>query len=331
MWFGYKLSSEERSARQLVQDAQAAEAAGFDFAALSDHFHPWLDSQGESPFAWTVLGAVATATERLVVGTAVTCPFIRVHPTTVAQAAATVAALMPGRFFLGLGTGERLNEHVVGRGWPGVDERREALDASIEAIRELWSGQIVTSDRAGVVVDAARLYSLPDVMPPIYVAASGPKSAALAGERADGLISTSPDPDLVARFTEAGGRGPAIGELTVCLAPSEDQALATVLERWPIPALEGDATTELATPDEFARAGAEVDPEKLRSMVPLGPDLDQVVEAVAKYGDAGFSHVILHQVGDDQTGFIRTCEERLLPALRDAFGIAGAEPQLASR
>jgi coenzyme F420-dependent glucose-6-phosphate dehydrogenase len=252
-----------------------------------------------------------------VVGTAVTCPFIRLHPAIVAQAAATVAALMPGRSFLGLGTGERLNEHVVGAEWPPPDERRSALEASIEAIRRLWAGREVTFASGGVHVEAARLYSLPEELPPIYVAAAGPKSATVAARRGDGLITTSPDAGLVSRYREEGGLGPVMGELTLCLAPSEDAAFATVRERWPLPGLQGDATTELPTPSAFARAP--VDLGLLRERVVLGPDLGMILDAVSRYHEAGFTDVILHQVGDDQSGFLLTCEDRLLPLLHEAF------------
>lgn len=325
MRIGYKLSSEERSPLDIVEDARIAEACGFDFAALSDHFHPWLDAQGESPFAWSVLGAIAAATDSIVVGTAVTCPFIRLHPAIVAQASATVAALMPGRTFLGLGTGERLNEHVVGGDWPPSDDRRAALRASIDAIRQLWTGREVTFAAAGVEVEAARLYSLPQEPPPIYVAASGPKSATLAAEEGEGLITTSPDGELVSRYREAGGRGPVIGELTLCLAPSEHAAFATVRERWPLPGMKGDASTELSTPAEFAHAA--VDQDLLRERVTLGPDLWRIVDAVASCDEAGFTHVILHQVGDDQSGFFLACEDRLLPLLREVFPPAQASEE----
>jgi coenzyme F420-dependent glucose-6-phosphate dehydrogenase len=324
MRFGYKLSSEERSVSQLVADARGAEDAGFDFAAISDHFHPWLDRQGQSPFVWSVLGAIAGATRSIVVGTAVTCPFIRMHPAVVAQAAATVATLLPGRFFLGLGTGERLNEHVVGRGWPDPDERRDALAASIEAIRRLWAGRVVDLDRSGVVVDAARLYSLPDAPPPIYVAASGVESAGLAARAAQGLISTAPDGEIVRAYAEAGGSGPRIGELTVCVAPSADEALTIVRERWPLPALDGEATTELATPAAFERAAARVDPDALRERVPMGPDVEAVLGAAERFREAGFSHLIVHQVGDEQARFLRFAHERLLPLLRETTSDAGS-------
>jgi coenzyme F420-dependent glucose-6-phosphate dehydrogenase len=319
MRFGFKLCSEERSPTGLIEDAHRAEEAGFDLVALSDHFHPWLESEGESPFAWSVLGAIAGATDSITVGTAVTCPFIRMHPAIVAQAAATTASLLPGRFFLGLGTGERLNEHVTGEEWPDPTERRERLGASIEVIRRFWSGEEVSYRVGGIVVDRAKLYSLPTELPPIYVAASGERSAVLAGELGDGLISTAPKGDIVRAFRDAGGNGPVIGEVTVCWARSDDEAMRIVRERWPIPALEGDESQELATPEEFARVTANVSEQSLRETVAMGPDLESIVGAVAKYGDAGFSHVVLHQVGGDPAPFLEMCEKQLLPRLRDEF------------
>ena len=218
MRVGIKLCSEERSAHELVGDAVRAEEAGFDFAAISDHFHPWVDAQGESPFVWTVLGGIAAVTDRLEVGTAVTCPTIRIHPAVVAYAAATAATMLPGRFFLGVGTGERLNEHVTGQRWPRADVRREMLREAVDVMRRLWTGENVIHRGARYEVDGARLYSLPDRPPPVMVAASGEASAELAAEIGDGMIGTSPDPDLVSVFRERSGAdgARAYAEITVC-------------------------------------------------------------------------------------------------------------------
>jgi len=203
---GYALSSEEHEARDLVRNAQRAEAAGFSFALISDHFHPWIERQGQSPFVWSVLGAIATATERLQVGTGVTCPTIRMHPAIVAQAAAMVATMMPGRFFLGVGTGENLNEHVHGDRWPAKPVRREILREAVDVIRELWQGSLTSRYGKFYTVEQAKLYSVPEAPPPVHVAASGPGSGTLAGEIGDGLCSTAPDREVVAAFEEAGGR-----------------------------------------------------------------------------------------------------------------------------
>jgi G6PDH family F420-dependent oxidoreductase len=193
---GYKLSSEERTATQLVEDAALAEEAGFEFATISDHFHPWLDAQGQSPFVWGVLGGIAHATDRIQVGTGVTCPTVRMHPVIVAQAAATAATMMPGRFFLGVGTGENLNEHILGGPWSHAGRRRRMLEDAVDLIRELWSGELVSREGGTFEVDTARLYSIPDESPPIYVAAAGPVAAELAGRIGDGLISVAPNEEV---------------------------------------------------------------------------------------------------------------------------------------
>src|SRR5918996_1297800 len=203
---GYKLASEVFGPRALIDNARAAEEAGFSFALISDHFHPWLDAQGQSPFVWTVLGGIAEATERLRVGTGVTCPTVRTHPAIIAQAAATTALLFDGRFFLGVGAGENLNEHIVGRGWPSTDVRHEMLEEAVEVIRLLWKGSLESHRGKHYVLETARLYTRPETPPPIVVAAAGPKSATLAGRIGDGLVGTSPEPESMSAFEAAGGR-----------------------------------------------------------------------------------------------------------------------------
>ena len=320
MRFGYKLCSEERTAAELIADAEGAEAAGFDLAAVSDHFHPWLDAQGQSPFAWTVLGAIARATERLTVGTAVTCPTMRLHPAIVAQAAATAATLLPGRWFLGVGTGERLNEHVVGGDWPEPDDRREMLRDAIVIIRRLWTGDETTYEGTHLRVEAARLYSLPDEPPPLYVAASGEGAATLAAELGDGLITTAPDAALVDAFRSADGQGPVLGEVTACWGMPEEDAFDEVLRRWPLPGIGGDASTELSHPAEFASAARDVTADDLRGKVVVGEDPSAFVQQVRGFAEAGFTHVVLHQIGTEQAAFLRAAEDEILPALRETFG-----------
>jgi G6PDH family F420-dependent oxidoreductase len=208
---GFALSSEEHGGRELVRQAIAAERAGFDFVGISDHYHPWIDNQGQSPFVWSVLGAIASATERVQAGTMVTCPIMRVHPAVIAQAAATVAELMPGRFFLGLGSGENLNEHIVGQGWPPAHLRIAMLEEATDIIRRLWADGNVSYEGDYFTVDNARVYTLPESLPPIYMAASGPVAASLAGRAGDGLISTSANRELVEAFQGAGNQGPRLG------------------------------------------------------------------------------------------------------------------------
>jgi coenzyme F420-dependent glucose-6-phosphate dehydrogenase len=316
MDFGYKLSSEERTARQLVDDAVRAEAAGFSFGAISDHFHPWIDRQGQSPFVWGALGAIACATDRIAVGTAVTCPSVRLHPAIVAQASATAASLMPGRFFLGVGTGENLNEHVLGGAWPEISRRRAMLEEAVSLIRELWSGEEVTRRGTFFDVVGARLYSIPAEPPPLLVAASGSEAAELAGRIGDGLVATSPDREVIEQF-DASGRPnrPHYAEITVSYAAREEDALATALEWWPNPGIPGELSAELPLPRHFEQAATTVRPEDLRDKIVLGAGVEPYLETVATYRDAGFDHLWFHQVGPDQEGFLDFAHKELLPAL----------------
>jgi coenzyme F420-dependent glucose-6-phosphate dehydrogenase len=313
---GLKLCSEERDPAGLIDDARRAEEAGFNFAAISDHFHPSIDAQGQSPFVWTTLGGIAAATERLTVGTAVTCPTIRIHPAIIAQAAATVGALMPGRFFLGVGTGERLNEHVLGDRWPNAGQRREQLREAVEVIRELWGGELVSHEGAHFEVDTARLYTVPGEPIPIYVAAGGPEAARLAAEIGDGLISSGPNEDVVRTYGEAGDGGPCLAEMLVCVA-EEDEAIRTIQERWPNPGIPGDALAELPLPSDFEKAAAAVREEDLRSSSVVGLEAEPYVERINEYARMGFTHVFLHQVGTDQEPFLQLAERKLIPAVRD--------------
>ena len=311
---GYALSGEEPPPLDLVRHAAAAEKAGFAYALVSDHFHPWVDKQGHSPFVWSVIGGIAQATERLRLGTGVTCPTIRIHPAIIAQAAATSAAMLPGRFFLGVGTGENLNEHVLGDRWPEGEVRLEMLEEAIEVIRLLWQGGYQSHHGRYYTVEEARMYTLPDEPPPIYVAASKPNAAELAGRLGDGLISTAPDAEVVEKFEAAGGRGkPKLGQVTVCFADSEDDAKRTAHEWWPNAGIKGDLSQELALPRHFEDAAAMVSEDDVAEKVVCGPDPEKYFEQIEQYADAGFDHVYLHQVGPDQEGFFRFAKEELLP------------------
>jgi G6PDH family F420-dependent oxidoreductase len=314
---GYKLSSEEFGPAELVRFARRAEAAGFDFALVSDHFHPWSDRQGQSPFVWSVAGAVAQATTRLRLGTAVTCPTIRMHPALVAQAAATTAALMPGRFFLGVGTGENLNEHVVGRGWPSADVRLEMLEEAIAVIRLLWEGGTQSHHGRHFTVEDARLYTLPKEPPALMVAASRPNAAELAGRCGDAMINTEVDDDLIARF-EAGGGGdrPRFVEETVCWAKDERAARKTAHEIWPLSALGGPLFTELALPSHFEAAFEPITEDAVAEAVICGPDPGPHIEKIRKAEQAGYTHVCVHQVGPEQERFIQFYEREVFPAFR---------------
>lgn len=313
---GYWLSSEEHSARDLVQWAVQAEQAGFATAMISDHFHPWVSQQGHSPFVWSVLGGIACATERLEVGTGVTAPILRIHPVVVAHAAATVAEMMPGRFFLGLGTGERLNEHVTGARWPRVAVRRQMLEEAVTIIRRLFEGGNVNHDGEHFTVEHAQLFSVPEEPPPIFLAAGGTRSADLAGRIADGLIATSAAPDQLEAFDSAGGKGkPRIGKFSVCLADDEGTARATALRQWPNGPMKGAVVTELARPRDFEEVAAMVDEEDVAGSVLCSPDPQAHLAAIAEFRDAGFDAVYVHQVGPDQERLLRFYREEILPRL----------------
>ncbi len=312
---GYALSSEEHGPLDLVAHARAAEKAGFRFALVSDHFHPWLDAQGESPFVWSTIGALSQATSSLAVGTGVTCPLVRIHPAIVAQAAATSAALLPGRFFLGVGTGENLNEHVLGDRWPSHEERLEMLEEAVAVMRELWQGGLVTRRGAHYTVDRARLYTLPEAPVPVAVAAAGPNAAELAGRIGDALVSTTPDPELVAAFDEGGGTGkPRYGQVTVCYGETREAAVETAWANWPNAALTGDLGQELALPRHFRQAAATLTREQVAGAVVCGPEAGPIVEAVEEFERAGFDRVYIHQVGSEQTPFLAMCARELLQA-----------------
>jgi coenzyme F420-dependent glucose-6-phosphate dehydrogenase len=309
---GYALSSEEHRPADLVRHAQLAERAGFGYALISDHFHPWIDRQGQSPFVWGVIGGIAQQTSSLRLGTGVTCPLLRIHPAIVAHAAATAAALLPGRFFLGVGTGEALNEHVLAQRWPPTSARREMLEEAVELIRELWRGELTSHRGRYYTVENARLYTVPDEPPPIAVAASGPEAAELAGKIGDALVTTAPDETLVEAYRHAGGTGPRYGQLTVCWSEDEAAARRTAYEWWPNAALKGPLGQELPLPSDFEEATAMVTEQDVAEVVVCGPDVDRYVEAIATFERGGVDHVYLHQVGPDQEAFIGFCERELL-------------------
>jgi G6PDH family F420-dependent oxidoreductase len=310
---GYALSSEEHSPNDLVRNARRAEEAGFTFALISDHYHPWVGAQGHSPFVWSVIGAIAHATERLSLGTGVTCPLIRIHPAIIAHAAATAAAMMPGRFFLGLGTGENLNEHILGDRWPPYEVRREMFEEAVEVIRLLWQGGEQSHHGEYYTVENARLYTLPAEPPPIIVAAAAPQSAELAGRIGDGLCSTSPKPEIIEHFKAAGGRGPRYGQVTVCWAEDEATARRTAFEIWPNAASKGELSQELPTPGHFEQLAKMATEEQVAESVICGPDPQRHIKAIREFVDAGYDHVYIHQVGRDQEGFFGFYERHVLP------------------
>jgi G6PDH family F420-dependent oxidoreductase len=314
---GYWLSSEEHGPHALVDWAVRAEAAGFTHAMISDHFHPWLPAQGHAPFVWGVLGAIAHATSSLHLATGVSAPMHRFHPAVLAHAAATATVLLDGRFALGVGTGEWLNEHVTGQRWPQAAVRRRVLTEGIDTIRQLFSGDEVTQEGRWHTTKHARLYSRPSSPPPIWVAASGRKSAKLAGEYGDGLIAVTPDASLIEAFETAGGAGkPRVGQVHVCWAESVDEARHTVHRWWPNGALPPDLNAELERPAHFEAACSLIDETRAARAVVHGRDPVAFAQAILRYGAAGFTHVYVHQIGPDQPGFFDFWVRSVRPLLQ---------------
>ncbi len=311
---GFSLSSEEHGPSDLVRFGSAAREHGFDDIIVSDHFHPWVEAQGESPFVWSVLGGLATAAPGARLGTGVTCPMIRTHPAIVAQAAATVALMTKGRFFLGVGTGEALNEVILGDRWPSADERLEMLEEAIAVMRELWTGEKVSHEGKHYVVRNARLYSCPDQPVPVYVSGFGPKSVELAARIADGFVNTSPDRELVERYRRAGGSGPAVAAMKVCWGPSEAQARKEVHRLWPNVGLPGEMGQTLPTPTHFEQA-AELVTEEHVSSIAAGPDPEVHAASVREFAEAGFDEIYVHQIGADQEAFLKAYRDEVLPRL----------------
>lgn len=312
---GYTLSSEEFNAPSLVAQAERAEQAGFAFASISDHFHPWVDEQGESPFVWGTLGAISQRTERIELMTGVTCPTLRIHPAIIAQAAATAASLLPSRFSLGVGSGENLNEHIVGSGWPGVVVRQERLEEAIEVIRKLWEGKLSSHRGKHFTVENARIYSLPAEPPPLLVAVAGERSVEIAARAGDGLVGTAPVAKSLEQFRSEGGEGkPTYGQLHVCWAEDEEAAKQLALNQWPNGALSGNCFLELPLPAHFEEVAEVLDEEDVAESIVCGPDPERHRAAIQEYVDAGYDHVYIHQVGPEQEGFFDFYEREVLPA-----------------
>ncbi|AEH38722.1 TIGR03557 family F420-dependent LLM class oxidoreductase [Halopiger xanaduensis] len=313
---GYKLICEEHGPNDLVEYARLADQSAFDFALISDHYHPWLSSQGESPLVWNVLGGISQAVDDLPLGTATTCPIIRVHPAIVAQAAATAATMAPNGFSLGLGTGEKLNEHVTGQRWPEHEVRLEMLEEAVEIVRALWEGETTSYHGEYYTVENARLYTLPDETPPIPIAADGPKTARFAGEFGDGLIAVRPDEDLIEAFEAGGGEDkPRYGEVGVCYAEDEAEAIEQAYENWTIEGLPGDLMWELPTTAHFEQATEAVSEDDIADLLTCGSDPDEHIETIREYVDAGFDHVVVHQIGSNQAEFVEFYEDEVLPAI----------------
>jgi G6PDH family F420-dependent oxidoreductase len=313
--YGYFLASEEHSPAELVRQARLAEQAGFEALWISDHFHPWLDEQGQSGFVWSMVGAISQVTS-LPITTAVTCPLIRQHPAIVAQATATSALLTGGRFTLGVGTGEALNEHILGTRWPAAQERLEMLEEAVHLIRELLSGRLITHSGEHYTLETARLYSVPDAPPPIFMSGFGEKAVKLAGRLADGYLSVQPNADFVRLYRESGGEDrPVQGGLKACWGQDAGQARKTMHRLWPNDEIPGEAAQLLALPRHFRQVSDLISEEMITA--PCGPDLAAHIDAITAYTDAGFDEVYISQVGPEQEGFFEFYAEQVLPRLRD--------------
>jgi G6PDH family F420-dependent oxidoreductase len=316
--FGYTMMCEQTPPDQLVRDIRLAEEAGFDFSVISDHYAPWLESQGHSGYAWAILGAAAAVTERIPLMTYVTCPILRYHPAVVAQKAATVQILSDGRFRLGLGSGENLNEHVVGQRWPAVGERHEMLSEAVEIIAALLDGEDLNHRGKHFSVESARLWDRHDVRPPIGLAVSGQQSCTLAGRKTDLMIAVEPDPQLGEMFDAAGGKGkPRVGQIALAYDTDREAAIRRAHEQFRWFGLGWKVNADLPGPSSFEGATQFVRPEDVAEQLSCGPDVEEHVEAIKPFLDAGFDEVALVQIGAaQQEAFIAWAEAELLPALR---------------
>ena len=316
MRFGYFLSTEEYTPAELLEQARLAEQAGFEALWISDHYHPWNDEQGQSPFVWSLIGALSSVC-RLPVTTAVTCPTVRTHPAVIAQAAATSAVMHEGRFVLGVGSGEALNEHILGSPWPTADVRLEMLEEAVEVMRALWSGDVVSHRGRHYTVDTARIYTLPEEPPKVYVSGFGPKAVDLAARIGDGYITTMPDAEMLQRFRDnGGGDKPGQGGVKVCYAEDEDAGVEIAHRLWANASVPGELAQVLPSPRHFEQVSSLVTKEMTREAIVSGPDPQAHVAAVREYVDAGYDEVYVSNMGPHYEGFMRLYRDEVLPALR---------------
>jgi coenzyme F420-dependent glucose-6-phosphate dehydrogenase len=311
--YGLTLSSEEHSPAHLVDLAVAAEDGGFDFVSISDHFHPWISEQGHSPFVWSVLGAIAARTTDLEVGVGVTCPTVRIHPAINAQAVATTASLFGDRFTWGVGTGEALNEHVLGDRWPPAPQRLAMLEEALEIIRELWTGESVTYRGEFYTVEDARIFDLPDGSIPVLVSAFGDKSAELAARVGDGLWTTGTKTEVIDAYRSAGGSGDVWTQLSLCWDEDRDAALERAHRVWPNTGLPGQLAQDLRTVEHMEQATSLVTKEQIAESMPIGPDPEPVLKSISEAQDAGIEYIYLHQIGDPLDGFLDFWAEEIKP------------------
>lgn len=317
MHFGMTLSSEEHEPRRLVEMARMAEDHGFDFVSISDHYHPWTAEQGHAPFVWSVLGAIANATQDIEVGVGVTCPTVRIHPAVLAQAVATTAILLDGRLTWGVGSGEDLNEHILGHRWPPAPVRLEMLEEAIGVIRRLWSEESVTHRGRYYTVEDARIFDKPDRLPPIIMSAFGPQAGELAARIGDGLWMTGTDGGPALESFEAnGGTGPVYTQITMCWGENREAALDLAHRVWPNTGVPGQLSQDLRTVEHFEQATSIVTREMIADAIPCGPDPEPILQSVRQSIDAGADHIYLHQIGPDQEGFLEFWERELAPAVK---------------
>jgi G6PDH family F420-dependent oxidoreductase len=318
MKIGFFLSSEEYGPRDLVAQAGAAEEAGFKDLWISDHYHPWTDAQGQSAFVWSVIGALAEATENMHVTTGVTCPTVRIHPAVIAQAAATSKVMLEGRFTLGVGTGEALNEHILGDHWPEADVRIEMLEEAVEVMRNLWQGGQQSHYGKHYTLENARIYTLPDEPPDIYVSGFGPKATKVAGQIGDGFCTVAPDADGIKLFKESGGDGkPVQAGMKACYHADEDEAVKTALRIWPNDAAPGELAQVLPTPSHFEQVADLVTEEHIREQTPCGPDIDRHLESIQEFADAGVDELYVQQIGGNHDEFFRAYSKEILPKFNE--------------
>jgi G6PDH family F420-dependent oxidoreductase len=325
MKIGYFLSCEEYSPAELIEQAKLAEQAGFESLWISDHFHPWNDAQGESPFVWSVIGAVSQVCS-LPITTAVTCPTVRTHPAIIAQAAATSATLNGGGFILGVGSGEALNEHVTGARWADAAVRLDMLEEAVDVMRTLWSGNFVDHLGEYYTVENARIYTLPDGPIPVYVSGFGPKAIDVAGRIGDGFITTSPDADAIRDFRESGGAGkPVQAGYKVCWGTDDETCVDTAHRLWANSGVPGELAQVLPSPRHFEQVSQLVPRESTRDSIAYGADVDRHVEAFRPYADAGVDVVHISQMGGREretgyAGFFDFYATQVLPRLREIAG-----------
>lgn len=313
--YGYTLSSEEQSPERLVELARMAEEHGFDFVSISDHFHPWVSQQGHSPFVWSVLGGISQVTESIEVGVGVTCPTVRIHPAILAQATATTSRLLPDRFFWGVGSGEALNEQILGDPWPPADIRLELLEEAVNLVRLLWKGESTTHRGDYYLVEDATIFDAPSYDIPIIVSAFGTTAAEVAARIGDGLWTSGKGGDPVEVFRQSGGKGPIYGQLHLCWAEDRDEAVETAHRQWPNSGVPGQLSQDLRTPKHIEMATQLVTPEMISESAPCGPDPEPLLQSVDQAIESGIDHVYFHQIGEDQEGFFRFWDKELKPEL----------------